>query len=92
MLVLFCFCNFFFFRIHTLADQKIRIFAVVCVVIIVGLFWYTAAKKGNSAENNDDLTEEEKVITKNLEKNDPETPREVVKFYNRIITCFYDEE
>ena len=31
--------------------QKI-IFAVVCVVIIVGLFWYTAAKKGNSAENN----------------------------------------
>ena len=71
--------------------QKI-IFAVVCVVIIVGLFWYTAAKKGNSAENNDDLTEVEKVITKNLEKNYPETPREVVKFYNRIITCFYDEE
>ena len=65
--------------------QKI-IFAVVCVVIIVGLFWYTAAKKGNSAENNDDLTEVEKVITKNLEKNYPETPREVVKFYNRIIT------
>lgn len=61
--------------------QKI-IFAVVCVVIIVGLFWYTAAKKGNSAENNDDLTEVEKVITKNLEKNYPETPREVVKFYN----------
>ena len=59
--------------------QKI-IFAVVCVVIIVGLFWYTAAKKGNSAGNNDDLTEVEKVITKNLE------------FYNRIITCFYDEE
>ena len=71
--------------------QKI-IFAVVCVVIIVGLFWYTTAKKGNSAENNDDLTEVEKVITKNLEKNYPETPREVVKFYNRIITCFYDEE
>ena len=71
--------------------QKI-IFAVVCVVIIVGLFWYTAAKKENSAENNDDLTEVEKVITKNLEKNYPETPREVVKFYNRIITCFYDEE
>lgn len=71
--------------------QKI-IFAVVCVVIIVGLFWYTATKKGNSAENNDDLTEAEKVITRNLEKNYPETPREVVKFYNRIITCFYDEE
>ena len=39
--------------------QKI-IFAVVCVVIIVGLFWYTAAKKGNSAGNNDDLTEVER--------------------------------
>lgn len=78
--------------IHMKKNGQKIIFAVVCVVIIVGLFWYTAAKKGNSAENNDDLTEVEKVITKNLEKNYPETPREVVKFYNRIITCFYDEE
>ena len=77
--------------IHMKKNGQKIIFAVVCVVIIVGLFWYTAAKKGNSAENNDDLTEVEKVITKNLEKNYPETPREVVKFYNRI-TCFYDEE
>ena len=64
--------------------QKI-IFAVVCVVVIIGLFWYATTKKVNSAENSDNLT-------KNLEKNYPETPREVVKFYNRIITCFYDEE
>lgn len=57
-----------------------------------GTFLVYCGEKGNSAENNDDLTEVEKVITKNLEKNYPETPREVVKFYNRIITCFYDEE
>ena len=65
--------------------QKI-IFAVVCVVVIIGLFWYATTKKVNSAENSDNLTEVQKVITKNLEKNYPETPREVVKFYNRIIT------
>ena len=64
------------------------IFAVVCVVIIVGLFWYTAAKKGNSAGNNDDLTEVEKVITKNLEKNYPETPREIVNFIIVLLPAF----
>ena len=47
--------------------QKI-IFAVVCVVIIVGLFWYTAAKKENSAENNDDLTEVEKGLPRILKR------------------------
>ena len=44
--------------------QKI-IFAVVCVVVIIGLFWYATTKKGNSAENSDNLTEVQKVITKN---------------------------
>lgn len=34
--------------------QKI-IFAVVCVVIIVGLFWYTAAKREIRQEITDDL-------------------------------------
>lgn len=28
----------------------------------------------------------------NLDKNFPATPREVVKLYNRIITCFYNDE
>ncbi len=69
--------------------QKI-IFAVVCVVVIIGLFWYATTKKVNSAENSDNLTEVQKVITKNLEKNYPETPREVVKFYNRIIKVIHN--
>ena len=32
--------------IHMKKNGQKIIFAVVCVVIIVGLFWYTAAKKG----------------------------------------------
>ena len=39
-----------------------------------------------------ELTEVQKVITRDLERNYPKTPREVVKFYNRIISCFYNEE
>ena len=38
-----------------------------------------------------ELTEIQKLITKNLDTNYPATPREVVKYYNRILECFYDD-
>lgn len=43
-------------------------------------------------EENITLTEIQELTTKNLDKNYPATPREVVKLYNRIITCFYNDE
>ena len=35
------------------------------------------------------LTEVQRITTKDLDKNYPQTPREVVKFYNRIVKCYY---
>lgn len=42
-------------------------------------------------EDTVELTEIQKLITKNLDTNYPATPREVVKYYNRILECFYDD-
>lgn len=67
------------------------IIAVLAIVLIVGGYYYFAVQKGASAEDATTLTEVQKVITKNLEDNYPATPREVVKFYNRILNCFYNE-
>lgn len=65
--------------------------AIVLIGVIVGGYYWFTVSKGASADEAGDLTEVQKVITKDLEANYPATPREVVKYYNRIISCFYNE-
>lgn len=67
------------------------IVAVLAVVLIVGSYYYFTVYKSTGVEDNVELTEVQQVITKDLEENYPATPREVVKYYNRIQECFYNE-
>lgn len=60
-----------------------------CACLCVGYFFYLNYRGG---ENSKVLTETEEVIGRNLENTYPSTPREVVKFYNRILTCIYNGE
>lgn len=65
--------------------------ALVIIGLIVGVYYYFSVHKRASVEDAVELTEVQKVITKDLDANYPATPREVVKYYNRIIECFYNE-
>lgn len=70
----------------------IRVIAALVIIgLIVGLYYYFSVHKRASVEDAVELTEVQKVITKDLDTNYPATPREVVKYYNRIIECFYNE-
>lgn len=70
-------------------NAKYVIIAIACIcVICAGFFFFSQDNK----ENEKDLTEIEKVIVKDLDSNYPKTPREVVKFYNRIMKCYYGAE
>lgn len=70
-------------------NAKYVIIAIVCIsVICAGFFFFSQ----NNKESEKNLTEIEKVIVKDLENNYPKTPREVVKFYNRIVKCYYGSE
>lgn len=70
-------------------NAKYVIIAIACIsVICAGFFLFS---QGNQ-ENEKNLTEIEKVIVKDLDNNYPKTPREVVKFYNRIVKCYYGSE
>ncbi len=64
--------------------------AVVCVAVICGGF-YLFTQSLNSG-NPDELTELEKVLVKDLQNDYPKTPREVIKFYNRIEQCYHMEK
>ena len=70
-------------------NAKYVIIAIACIcVICAGFFIFS---QGNQ-ENEKNLTEIEKVIVKDMKNNYPKTPREVVKFYNRIVKCYYGSE
>lgn len=38
------------------------------------------------------LTPVQEVLSRDLERNYPQTPKEVIKYYSEITKCFYDEE
>ncbi len=70
---------------------KMGVIAIVIVGLVVGGYYYATHRGQNSEENSVELTEVQKVIAKDLSSNYPATPREVVKLYNRILQCFYNE-
>ena len=70
-------------------NLKYVIIGLACICLIcVGFYFFSQDNKTTDK----DLTEVEKVIVKDLEGNYPKTPREVVKFYNKIMLCYYGEE
>lgn len=65
------------------------IVVVICAVLCIGYYYYLSHR---DLDQEKELTEVEQVITKDLDKSYPKTAREVVKFYNRILKCYYNEE
>lgn len=67
------------------------IIGLICICSVVGYYAYFTQKNSKTQET--EVTEVQKVILKDLSgKSYPATPREVIKFYNRIVTCLYNEE
>lgn len=72
---------------------RIVITVILSVCIIVGYYYYLSHKNDNkSSESTKEMTEVEKIISRDFEAKYPVSPREVVKWYNRIITAYYAEE
>lgn len=64
---------------------------VICIGLVVGYYYYLSNR--NTGSDPADVTEVQKVILKDLKGGSyPATPREVIKFYNRILCCYYNEE
>lgn len=66
---------------------------VVCAALIIGYYYYLSTRGGAGAQNvENEETEVEQVIGLPIEEDYPSTPREVVKVFNRILKCYYNEE
>lgn len=67
---------------------------VVLAVLVVSYFIYLQKNPATSATKNEttQVSELDKVLTRDFDNNYPSTPREVVKWYNRILMLYYSED
>ena len=70
-------------------NVKIIIIGIACICLICAGFFFFSKENATTEK---ELTEVEKIIVRDLKDNYPKTPREVVKFYNKIISCYYGGE
>ena len=61
----------------------ILIIALALIVVICGAFYAVNEKSKKENQKETVLTEIQKVTTKDLDRDYPQTPREVIKFYNK---------
>lgn len=72
---------------------RMTVVVLISAALIVGYYFYLSTRSDKGAEGqNAEETEVEKVISFDLEEKYPSTPRAVIKYYNRILKCFYNEE
>ncbi len=64
---------------------------VILLVAVVGYYCYLVNHYDSDAAEKT-LTAVENVLVRDLEYNYPPTPKEVIRYYNEIIKCFYNEE
>lgn len=67
---------------------------IVLVCVVIGYYFYIANKgeDGATKEEQVEITAVQDVLLRNLERDYPPTPKEVVKYFAEITRCFYSEE
>lgn len=71
------------------------ILALAFACLVIGYYTYlTRMNAGKRATETvvEKLSEKEQVLTADFNKNYPQTPREVVKWYNRILALYYTDK
>lgn len=70
---------------------KIVIIGIVLAVIVVGYYYHISNIKKGDTEEVVESSAVQAVLMRDLDKNYPPTPKEVVKYFNEISKCFYNE-
>ncbi len=70
---------------------KITVFFIFLLVLVVGYYAYLSGT--HRAEQQEAvMSEVDTALARDLDNNYPATPKEVIKYYNDLIKCFYNEE
>ena len=68
----------------------IILFVLLCMLLCY--YFYLSNKKEEAKEEVVETTLVQEVLLRDLSRNYPATPKEVIKYYGEITKCFYNEE
>ena len=69
----------------------ITIVIVLLVIAVVGGYAYLSSKHKDE-QKDVPMTVVQSTLSRDLSKNYPPTPKEVIRYYNEILRCLYNEE
>ena len=72
-------------------SNKTILVIVLLMVAVVGYYCYLL-NRSNTEAKEPELTAAQEVLLRDMEKSYPPTPKEVIKYYNEIMKCFYNED
>lgn len=71
---------------------RVTIVVMILIVLVVGYYCYLV-NRSHRADAEKALTAVENVLLRDLESSQyPQTPKELIRYYNDILKCFYNEE
>ena len=71
---------------------RIGIFVIISAVLIVSYYFYLSHGRTKKDQAPAEQTEIEKVLTVDFTTKYPQTPREVIKWYNRILRLYHSPD
>ena len=70
---------------------RTTIIVIVLVLVVVGYYAYLSNKSRESRQDAA-MSVVQSTLSRYLSKNYPPTPKEVIKYYNELLRCLYNEE
>jgi len=67
------------------------IIAIVLILLVVGYYYYLSHREMDKTEEVT-ISEAQDLLLRDLDRNYPPTPKEVVKYFFEITTCLYNEK
>lgn len=74
------------------SKKTIVVMTIFLIVIVISYYFIRTSTKPLIKIGTDNATEYDKLLEKDIQNNYPSSPREVVKLYNRIMKCLYNQD
>lgn len=74
------------------STTRITIVVVILIVAVVGYFCYLMNRSRQLKNADAEISTVEMVLSRSMELDYPATVKEVIKYYNELMKCFYNED
>lgn len=75
-----------------LEGKKGFIIVIILVILVIGYYFYLSNRDVEPKEEDVIITEVQELLLRDLDRNYPPTPKEVVKYYFEITKCLYNKK